>query len=109
MNKTIKAVLLSAFVCPGAGHFFLKKYKMGALFLSACCISFYFILVDVIEKAQQIVDQMVTGEIALDVVSVTENITANSEQSLNTQMYILIVIWIVSIIDSYRIGVSKKE
>ena len=55
---------------------------------------------------------MVTGNISLDVAAVAEKIsgvTTNSDQSLNTQMYILIAIWAVSIIDSYRIGISGKK
>ena len=107
MNKAIKAALLSAFVCPGAGHFFLKKIKTAALFFAAFCFSFYFIIEAVIVKAQQIVDQMVTGQTPIDVLSVSQNISdmmANTVHSLNVQMYLLLAIWTVSIIDSYRLG-----
>jgi len=107
MNKAIKAALLSAFVCPGAGHFFLKKSKTAALFFAAFCFSFYFIIKAVLVKAQQIVDQMVSGQIPLDVASVSQNISevmANSVHSLNVQMSLLLVIWALSIIDSYRLG-----
>jgi len=107
MNILIKAVLLSAFVCPGAGHFFLKQYRMGWLFFIAFCLDFYFIMASIIEQAQKIVAQMLGGGMPLDVISLTENISgmvSNTEQSLTAPIYVMLTIWLISIIDSYRLG-----
>ena len=35
MKKSTKAALLSALICPGAGHIFLKKYIRAMLLVAA--------------------------------------------------------------------------
>jgi len=108
MSKSLKAVLFSAFVFPGSGHLYLRKPVQGSLLVvvSIACIT---ILLSVaLEKAQQISDKILSGEIPLDVTRITEEITNHAAtggtQWADISTYLLLVCWLVSIVDSYRLG-----
>jgi len=115
MSKSVNAVLLSALVIPGAGHFYLKKYIMSLILASASLVALYYIVSMAIEKAMTIVEKVQHGEIPPDIVSITEQVTsplsAADIQTQNIAVAVLVVVWIVGIIDSYRVGrmLSKKE
>ena len=108
MKKSIKAALLSAFVLPGAGHFFLKKYVMGSILAIAAFTGLYSIIVNTIEIALKIAEQIQTSGTPLS----TEEISAlvsqqvlNSEvQQMNMALLALLTAWVVGIVDAYRLG-----
>lgn len=113
MKKSVKAALLSAFVYPGAGHFYLKKYSVCALFACTFSVPLYFIISEIIAKAENIVEQIKSGEIPSDIAAISESLSSSTigvnEQELNIKMYVLAVIWIIGIIDSYRLGLKKTR
>ena len=108
MSKAIKAALFSALVFPGTGHLLLKKYLHGVVLIGASFSVLYLVISRLIEIALQISDQIISGEIGLDVVAITELIvkqTAGPEtRLLNIAGVVLVIIWLISIVDSYRIG-----
>lgn len=108
MKKPMKAALLSAFLYPGAGHFFLKKYTLAGIFSCTFSVPLYFIISEIMVKAEQIVEQITKGEIPLDIAaisaSLSNSITGANAQELNIKMYALAIIWIIGIIDAYRLG-----
>ncbi len=108
MKKSTKAVLLSALVFPGTGHLYLKKYLSATLLIGTVLIAFYFLVTRAVEKAQQIAELIQSGEVQPDIASVTEMITktpAGSEgQLLSIASTTLIVVWLIGIFDSYRVG-----
>ena len=108
MKKSVKAALLSAFVYPGTGHFFLKKYGVCAFLACTFSVPLYFIISEIITKAEGIVEQFKNGEIPLDIAAISESLSSSiagvDAQELNIKMYVLIVIWGIGIIDSYRLG-----
>ncbi|VAX09103.1 hypothetical protein MNBD_GAMMA25-138 [hydrothermal vent metagenome] len=108
MSHSIKAALLSAFVFPGAGHLFLKKY-ISALGLSGAAFSVaYFLTTTMVERVLQITEKIQSGQVPLDVASINELVSVQSSgadaQALNIATIIFIVIWLVGIADSYRVG-----
>jgi len=113
MKKSVKAALLSAFVYPGAGHFFLKNYSVCALFACTFSVPLYLIISEIITKAENIVEQIKNGEIPLDIAAISESLSSSTigvdAQELNIKMYVLAVIWIIGIIDSYRLGLKKTK
>jgi len=113
MEKSVKAALLSALVYPGAGHYFLKKNIMCVVFVIAFSVPFYFIISDLIEKAEHVVEQIENGKIPLDITAISESLTQSTvgvaAQELNVSMYLLVIIWLVGIVDSYRIGRIKNS
>jgi len=108
MSNAIKAALLSAFVFPGTGHFFLKKHIIGTLLAGAALASFYLVLSGLVKSAMQIGDKIQRGEVQLDVAAITDLIskqpTGTDAELLNVAWIVLIISWLIGIVDSYRAG-----
>ena len=108
MKKSTKAVLLSAFVFPGAGHVLLKKYIPGFILIVASLASTYYILSTTIEESMQIVEQIQSGSVQPDMASIEELVSRHSTGKdahlIDIATYIFITCWIIGIIDSYRVG-----
>ena len=108
MKKSIKAVLLSALVFPGAGHLYLKKHILGAILGCASLAALYVIAVNMLERAQQIAEKIVHGEIELDVAEIAEMLSTqpigNDSQLYDVAWTVLIISWLIAIASSYRIG-----
>jgi len=104
----MKSALLSAFVFPGIGHFYLKRYITGAVLAGAAFIALYFMITTALERAQQIVDKIQRGEIQPDIAVITELIAKQpigTEARLTTiATAVLIIAWLVGVVDAYRIG-----
>lgn len=108
MKKSVKAALFSGLVFPGVGEFSLKLYLRGMMFFLPSMISLVFIADNSMHKALSIVDQIERGEVPLDPVAISNLISAAPSGSdllkLQIATWTIIVCWIVSIIDSYRLG-----
>ncbi len=108
MSKAIKAALLSAFVFPGTGHFFLKKHIIGASLAGAAVASLYLVISRMVERALLIAERIQLGEVQLDVAAIAELIskqpTGTDSQLLNIAWIVLIISWLIGIVDSYRVG-----
>jgi len=107
MSSAIKAVLLSALLFPGTGHFSLKKPIQGTILAVLTLISLYFIFTSLSEITQQLTIQMQQAGV---VPSVDEITNQASSQDLSTPSWIITICWVAGIIDSYRIGsLQDKE
>jgi hypothetical protein len=108
MNIPIKAVLLSAFIFPGVGHFFLKKYITGTVLASASFLAGYYLFSRALQMSSQVVDKIQSASLTPDVVSIVELVNqqmlAEDAQSLNIATYVFIFCWLAGIVDSYRLG-----
>ncbi|MCG6938020.1 MAG: hypothetical protein LJE83_07580 [Gammaproteobacteria bacterium] len=108
MKKSTKAVLLSAFIFPGAGHVYLKKYSSGIALLCASLAAIYYMISQAVEESLRIVEQMQNGSVQPDVAAVMELASkqpAGSEAYLvNIASAVLLICWVIGIIDSYRVG-----
>ena len=114
MKKSTKAALLSALVFPGIGHFHLKKYIPGVVLAGSACAGLYFLITKTLERTLQIVDKIQSGEVQADIAVISELIleqpTGSEARLLNAATAVLIISWLVSIVDSYRIGrVQDKD
>lgn len=108
MKKSTKAALLSALVFPGAGHLFLKRYKIGAVLAGASFAAIYYLTSKTVERVLQITEKIQSGDVPLDVEAITELVskqaTGAETQLLNIATVTFIVCWLVGIIGSYRAG-----
>lgn len=108
MQKPLKAALLSALVFPGLGHYFLKRYVAAAILASAAFGGLYFLIAKTTEMAFQISGKIQSGDIPLDVATISELVseqTTGAEAQLpNTATAVLLVAWVISIVDSYRVA-----
>ncbi|MFT6349649.1 MAG: putative membrane protein [Psychromonas sp.] len=113
MNKPIKAVLLSAFIFPGVGHLLLKRYISAAILATTALTITYLLVAKALENAMLIVDKIQSGEVAADITTISELVSQqpSSEGLLSPDLMssILLIIWIVAVIDSYRIGRTQKN
>ena len=104
----MKAALLSALVFPGAGHFFLKKHIRGIILTCASVASLYFLISGIVERALHIADKINRGEVQLDVAAIMELVSAQptgtEAQLINSASAFLILVWLIGIVDAYRVG-----
>mgnify|MGYP001824593268 CR=1 FL=1 len=112
MKKSAKASLLSAFVFPGAGHLYLKKYIPGVTLIGVSLVSIYYLIATSVESALEIAEKIQSGEVQLDTTTITELVskqTAGTEsQLINIATSAIIICWVVGIIDSYRVGRAQE-
>ena len=113
MKRSSKAALLSAFVFPGAGHLYLKRYLSGA-FLSAGAASALYILVsDVVRRAYEIVTKIQTGEAPPDLEAiiglVSEQSHVTESSALSIAGLVLIGLWLIGVVDSYWRGGTEEK
>jgi len=113
MSKSTKAVLLSALVFPGAGHLFLKKRIPGAALICASLAALYLIISNMLERAQQIADKILSGEVNLDEAAIAELLsrqpTVGESQPLDIAWVVLIISWLIGIVDSYRCSRTRDK
>jgi len=109
----MKAALLSAFVFPGVGHIFLKKYISGVTLVGASFAAIYYLISKAVERALQIAEKIQSGDVQLDITEITELV---SKQSIGTEAHLLniataafIICWLIGIIDSYRVGCVQEK
>lgn len=108
MKQSIKATLLSAFVFPGLGHVFLRKYIPGIVLVSASFAAIYYLISKTVERALELAEKIQSGDVPLDVEAITELASKQSagtdDQLLNIATAALVICWLFGIIDSYRVG-----
>ncbi|WP_299790527.1 DUF6677 family protein [uncultured Shewanella sp.] len=115
MNKAVKAALISAFVCPGGGHFYLKQYTRGTLLSVTMLGGLLYLLDRAVERAHQITDRILSGELAPDLNVIYGLITQAPDPAqasmINLATSVFFIAWFVGVIDSYRLGhgIEKKQ
>ena len=95
----MKAILLSALVFPGAGHFYLKKHLAGSAFACVAFVALTIVLVQAVVTALQIARRIQSGDVQLDVATIAElvsNHTAGNEVQLaSIATMVLFMSWII--------------
>jgi hypothetical protein len=108
MRKSLKSALLSALVFPGAGHFYLRKYRMAALLIVTTLVSLSLIVMEAIKQAMSLLEKIEASGAAINADNIVEMSTraADSANTTTTSIATLLiaVCWFVGIIDAYRSG-----
>ena len=111
MKPALKALLFSAFIIPGAGHFYLKKFKSGLLFLTLTGLSMTIIIQHYVQIAQRVLEKMNTGEIGLDTVSISQAVHAQVALQnpiiVNIAWGLLATSSLICLTDAYRAGKNQ--
>ena len=112
MKKSVKAVLWSAFVFPGAGHFVVRFYARGITLLGATIAALYYIVhvtlaSGLVDKANDLVYKMLSGEVPADSAT-AERLLDVGPDPIGVQIasWLILACWIAGIVDSYRIGLQ---
>ncbi len=113
MSKSLKAVLLSALIFPGIGHFSLKKPLQGSILSGITIVCLYFLLAAVVDIAQELTLKIQSGDVPLDVIEISElvsqQLAGSDGQLVNIPSLLLVICWVVGVIDSFRIGWSQGK
>ncbi|WP_037471711.1 DUF6677 family protein [Shewanella waksmanii] len=113
MHRAAKAALLSAFICPGSGHFYLRRYNRGTLISCCALLGLGFLLVQAVHQARNIISEFTKGNIKLDLseiyalVSQSSNVTNDMWVNVATVMFA--GAWLYGIVDAYRIGRKDEQ
>ncbi len=113
MTQTMKAVLLSTAIFPGAAHFYLKKYISGMVFSLIASVCSYFIIINFAARIMTVFEKIRTGKIAPDFLLMMQLILkqpVDPETKLSPYIWpVLIICWLLAILDSYRIAKKKQS
>ena len=113
MKKSTKAALLSAFVFPGIGHIYLKKYAAGMVLAGTSFAAVYYWMTKAVEMASEIAGKLQSGDVPLDAKAITELVSQQSSgadaQMLNIATITLGICWLIGIVDSYRAGRVRRK
>ncbi|MGS2718332.1 hypothetical protein ACVBE9_09185 [Eionea flava] len=108
MKLSTRASLLSLFVFPGTGHIVLKRYLSGWTFISIAAAAALVIFISMMKRAYILSEQLATGEIPFNIKHIVETITATPPgvegNMLNIAVNIVVIVWVASTVDAYRIG-----
>lgn len=104
MKTSTKALLLSALVFPGAGHFVLKLPGRALALLAVAALSGAHYLRLAVQQALAIADGIERGAIALDAAAIEQAIRQTHAQSMTVAGYVFVACWLVGIVDAARVG-----
>jgi hypothetical protein len=112
MNKAVKAALLSAFICPGSGQFWLKKRLLGCLFMGISLGVLMVVMTQVMEMAQEIAQKIVAGELPNDLSSIYAQVSQIPQQAMATMSlltWVFMINWVLSILNAYWLGAQADK
>ncbi|MDN4500859.1 hypothetical protein QX776_00445 [Alteromonadaceae bacterium BrNp21-10] len=105
MKKTTKAVLFSALVFPGSGHFILGRMKTAWVLLITSLVAIFNLGSTLLATAQTIADKIIAGEISPTIEAISRMVEQQPvDTSSQLMSMIILVCWVIGIIDSYRCG-----
>jgi hypothetical protein len=104
LPKRNLALLLSALVFPGSGHFVLGRKARGCLFLVPALVALLLVLRQIMARLDQVMAQIDSGALPLDVQLIVEKVdalSANDGPAMTVAMSVLVACWIGSLIDTW--------
>jgi len=108
----MKAALLSCLVFPGAGHLYLKRFTLGFLLSVGAAVALYFITLNAVQAALKIMQELQRAGAPRDVDAILELLSQQSrsaEASSRIPIIALAVLWLIGILDSYRVGRALEK
>ncbi len=113
MKNALKAALLSALVFPGLGQLWLKRYRRGAVFIGVFCAGLAAVVVKSVQTSMAVLEKLEVADVTIDMNTITqaaENaISASDSLWINGLLLVLLLIWIGSIVDAWRIGKKMDD
>jgi len=112
LKRSTKAALLSCFVFPGAGHWYLERFTLGLMLSFGAASAVYFIASSAVNTAFEVAEKIQAGGVPLDVQTIAELVsqqTRTSEESTNSALIALIALWLIGMFDSYRVGRALEK
>jgi len=113
MKASLKAALLSAFVLPGVGHLYLKRYLRALAILFPTLTGFGYLIWSVtaseLNRFEDAMGKMQGGAVNLQELSaVVGSNMSTAVPYAEAVFYGIVCIWIFAVIDAYRMGKRKE-
>jgi hypothetical protein len=113
MKPAYKGALLSAFVCPGAGQIFFKRYVRGVIMIMIVIICLGIIIHEAVNAYLAILYEMAANGEIITLETITRLVFGKSFLSLiNPPVYFWVMFlgcWFFSIMDAYFIGLNPNR
>jgi TM2 domain-containing membrane protein YozV len=113
MKASLKGVLLSGLVFPGAGQIALKQTGRGIALMCAVMVGMAAMIVKGVQIALVILDKLAASVGIIDVLSITAAATlavkASDSLILNGAFFLILICWVFGVIDAYFIGRKKDN
>ena len=106
LSRRTQALLLSALVFPGSGHFLLKRKARGCLFLVPALVALVIVLRQIMARLDQIMAQVNSGALPLDVQLIVDRVDALSASdgpAMTVAVGVLAACWLGSLLDTVLI------
>ncbi|APA68859.1 MULTISPECIES: DUF6677 family protein [unclassified Janthinobacterium] len=103
LSKRNLALLLSALVFPGSGHFVIGRKARGCLFLVPALVALAFVLRQIMARLDQVMAQIDSGALPLDVQLIVERVdalSANDGPAMTVAVGVLVLCWLGSLVDT---------
>ncbi|KQQ36069.1 hypothetical protein ASF61_07645 [Duganella sp. Leaf126] len=109
MKAKTKAVLISALLFPGLGHFVLRRAMRGCLFIVPTLLAIGVLLRTTLNLADQLVAEIQSGALPLDVPLIMERISAagGDDTSTNAASLVIVICWVGAIVDAWWLERNK--
>ena len=111
MSQSMKSALLSALIFPGVGQIASGYKKRGWSFIGVMFVLLYLVMSKIMQQASLVIAEMQKNGTAINVEEISklssELVSFSDNMVLNAALLLLILTWLVSIVDAYRLG--KKE
>jgi len=108
MKLSVKVLIYSGLVFPGAGYFILKKKLRGAITFAITISCLLFILTEIFHRANIIAEKIIHGEISYDIAIIRDQILLTpgslSEGTMNALSMVIGMVWLIGILDSYYLA-----
>jgi TM2 domain-containing membrane protein YozV len=114
MKISYKAALLSAFVFPGAGQLYLKRYWRGLIIIFLFCAGLGCMIrsatLSALNRLDDVMVKMQSGTTKLQELSdIIGSKTTIADPCHDAVFYLLVCFWIFAVIDAYRTGRQRES
>jgi len=107
MTRSVNAVLLSVFVFPGAGQFYLGRRVRGSMFMLLALAAALCFLVQIAEPVMAIALDISSGSMAPDPLAIVTRLhqrNSGDNPFTNLAASFMMACWIGSGVDAWRLG-----
>lgn len=113
MNNSLRGALLSGLVFPGLGQVVLRHYRRGTAFIFTVSIILLVIVVKAVQQAFTIMEKIEAegGVLSMNTIMNAAAQASIPSESLTSKLLLslLIFIWIIAVVDGYRVGKKKDK
>ena len=108
-RSTSKAIMLSAFVYPGAGQLYLKRYGVAAVLLVIGTVATVLVLLPVMATANGLAERVANGELSLgtDMVVELHAATVAATAQARGPGLALLACWLTGVVHAWLCGEGR--